>query len=78
MTRVWMKELRKEKGLTLKKLGEAVGLSECYLFNIEQGTRKCDGMDAAMLLKLADALKEKPQKLLQAEMDWLAEVIRDG
>ena len=74
MERVWMKELRKEKGLTLKKLGEAVGLSECYLFRIEQGERKLDGMDTALLCKMAAALKEKPMKLLRAEMAWCEEV----
>lgn len=78
MERAWMKSLRKEKGLTLKKLGEAVGLSECYLYNIEEGTRKCRGMDTGLICKIAEATGAKPQKLLQAEMDWIVEGVTDG
>ena len=71
MERGWMKSLRKEKGLTLRELGERVGLSECYVSNIEAGTRKCSGMDVAMLTKIATATGVRVSKLLEAETKWL-------
>lgn len=76
MERRWLKSLRKEKGLTLRELGERIGLSECYVSNIEAGTRKCSGMDVSMLTKIATATGTRVSKLLEAEARWIGG--RDG
>lgn len=77
MERSYMKDLRREKGMTCAELAAKVGLSECHIVNIENGKRKTRGLDMELLLRLADALRAKPVKLLQSEIDWLREV-RDG
>ncbi len=73
MERKWLKDLRKEKGLTCKALGAAMGLSECYVFNIEEGTRKCDGLTVEQICKIAVATGALAYDLLQAEQAWLKE-----
>lgn len=74
MERVWMKDIRREKGLTCAELAAKVGMSECHLVNIENGKRKTKGLDMEFLIRLADALRVKPMKLLRAEMAWCEEV----
>lgn len=73
MVRTWMKTLRKEKGVTLAKLGEATGLSVCYLYNIEMGWRKCDGLNAAQIEAFARALGVSPRTVYCREQEWLKE-----
>lgn len=77
MERGYMKDLRREKGVTAAELAAKVGLSECHLVNIENGKRKTNGLDVELVIRIADALRVKPMKLLQAEVDYLKEV-RNG
>lgn len=37
--RKWLREIRAEKGFTLKKVASAAGISECYYSQIENGKR---------------------------------------
>lgn len=77
MEREWMKDIRRSKGMTCAELAAKVGMSECHLVNIENGKRKTNGLDMDFLIRLADALRVKPVKILQSEIDYLREV-RDG
>lgn len=77
MEREWMKDIRRSKGMTCAELAAKVGMSECHLVNIENGKRKTKGLDMDFLIRLADALRVKPVKILQSEIDYLREV-RDG
>lgn len=49
--REWLKALRNEKGLTMKDMGEKLGISESYYCAIENGERqkKMDMMIASGL-----------------------------
>lgn len=74
MVRQWLKDLRKEKGLTFKELAERVGCSEIYVVSIQQGTRKRHGLDTGFVCKIAEATGTDAMKLLRAEMAWCEEV----
>lgn len=73
MERKWLKDLRKEKGLTLKELGQRVGHSESYLFHLENGTRKGKGLTVELICRIATATGALAYDLLQAEQAWLKE-----
>lgn len=59
-----LRELRKERGMTLRGLAEAVGVDFTYLSKIENG--KAGYMPGAETIRsLADALEADPLELLQ-------------
>ena len=37
--RSWLKEIRLEKGLTMKSIASEIGISDCYYSQIENGVR---------------------------------------
>lgn len=51
--REWLKKLRTERGLTMKEMGEKLGISESYYCTIESGDRQ-----KRMDLKLASGIAE--------------------
>lgn len=53
--------LRLDKGLSLKELGEKVGCAESMMFHIERGSRK---LTVERAIKIADALGVKVVDLL--------------
>lgn len=73
MVRKWLVDLRKEKGLTCRELGERIGVSEVYMFNLEHGTRCAKGMKVSHICKIAEATGSLAIDLLQAEIDWTKE-----
>lgn len=59
-----VKRLRSEQGLTLDEVARRAGLSESYLWRIEQGTRK-PSHDARA--KIAQALSVTPDEIAEGE-----------
>lgn len=51
---ILMKKLRKEKGMTMKQLGEAIGYSESAVCRWEHGNR---GVKSAILKAIAEVLE---------------------
>lgn len=51
--REWLKKLRTDSGLTMKEMGEKLGISESYYCTIESGDRQ-----KRMDLKLASGIAE--------------------
>lgn len=49
--REWLKKLRTDRGLTMKEMGEKLGISESYYCTIESGERQ-----KRMDLKLASGI----------------------
>lgn len=61
-----LRQRRKERGLTMKQLGEFVGVSEAAISNYENGRRQAD---FETLLKIGDALDCSVDYLLRGEDD---------
>ena len=57
-----LRSLRKSKGLTLKQLGELIGVSKQVISDWENGA--LGNIGGANLLRLADALATPPKFLL--------------
>jgi transcriptional regulator with XRE-family HTH domain len=55
-----VRELRLEKGMTQEQLAEAAGLHPTFISNVERGYRNST---LSTLVRLADALGEKPAEL---------------
>ncbi len=53
--REWLKTARESKGLTMKQLGEKLGISESYYCSIENGDRQ-KKMDIVLVSGLSSAL----------------------
>lgn len=61
-----IKKYRKEAGITLKELGEKIGVTEATAQKYEDGNIK--KIDAEMLKKISDALGTTPEKLTGWEL----------
>lgn len=64
--REWLKNLRIEKGYTMKGLGEKLGVSESYYCSIENGTRQ-KKMDISIIIALSSALDVPIAEIVQME-----------
>lgn len=60
----YLKKLRKNKGLTLKQLGEITGFSHTYLSQLERGLRGTNGVPSETLKQLSRALEIDYAELL--------------
>jgi transcriptional regulator with XRE-family HTH domain len=56
----WLKEIRKERGLTQEELGALVGVKDSHITMIEKGRR---GINADMLVRLSVALQCHPAEI---------------
>ena len=65
--REWLKNLRKEKGFTMKSLGAKIGVSESYYCAIENGSRKGQ-LDLKMAVGLSSALGIPVDAIIAYEM----------
>lgn len=70
--RIWLRDLRKEKGLTMKTVANVIGISEGYYCSIENGDKQ-KRMDTSVILGLAKALKVEPAEILQNETRYMEE-----
>lgn len=66
--RVWLHDLRQEKGLTLRELGERIGITEGYMSFIEAGSKK-KRMDIRTLALIADATGASLYDLMAKELE---------
>lgn len=66
--RAWLHDLRHEKGLTLRELGERIGITEGYMSFIESG-RKKKSMDIRMLARIAEATEASLCDLMAKELE---------
>lgn len=64
-----LKELRIKKGYTQKGLAEATGLSDVKISYIEHGKIKPENIRLSTALKLAKALRCRPDELLEEVSD---------
>ena len=69
--RLWLKNLRIEKNLTMKELGSKLGISESYYCEIENGNRQ-KKMDATLIAGLSSALGVPMARILEMETQRLS------
>lgn len=60
-----LQNLRKQNGYTYKKMAELLNISKCYYWQIENKER---GLTYQMALKIALALKTKPDEIFLEEV----------
>lgn len=66
--RVWLHDLRHEKGLTLRELGTRIGITEGYMSFIEAGSKK-KRMDVRTLALIAEATGASLYELMAKELE---------
>lgn len=66
--REWLNDLRKSRGMTLRELGERLGISEGYMSFIEAGSKK-KRMDIRTLALIADATGASLVELVTKELE---------
>ncbi len=64
--REYLKQRRKELGMSQKEVADAIGISQNYYSIIEKGERQKD-MKATTLVKLSEVLKIPVSKMLEYE-----------
>lgn len=64
--RKWLKDLRSEKGLTMKELGEKLHISESYYCAIENGDRQ-KNMDVTLAVGLAEAFGVPISRIIELD-----------
>lgn len=67
--REWLKNSRKEKGITMSELARKFDISESYYCLIENGERQ-KRMDISLLAKLADTLNIPIAEIVALEEKW--------
>ena len=68
--RTWLKNLRIEKNLSMKELGNRLGISESYYCEIENGNRQ-KKMDVTLIAGLSSALGVPMAHILEMETQRL-------
>lgn len=67
--RDWLYELRNSKGMTLKQMGEKLGISESYYQQVEQGKRQ-KNMDIALITRIASATGKREKVIVDMELAY--------
>ena len=67
--REWLKRLRTERGLTMKQMGDKLGISESYYCSIENGIRQ-KKMDMMLISALSVALGIPMSDVVQYEIEY--------
>ena len=67
--RVWLKDARKAKKMTMKDIASKLGISESYYCCIEKGTRQ-EKMDLVLVGGLSAALGIPVSKIIQMEKEY--------
>lgn len=68
--REWLKNLRTEKGLTMKQMGDKLGISESYYCAIENGIRQ-KKMDMMLISALSVALGIPMSDVVRHEAEYV-------
>lgn len=66
--REWLRNYRREKGITMNKMAELLGISESYYCLIENGERQ-KRIDLSLLIKLSDILQTPITELIKKETE---------
>lgn len=66
--REWLKNLRTEKGLTMKEMGTKLGISESYYCAIENGERQ-KKMDIVLASGISSVLGISLAKIMKLEKE---------
>ena len=67
--RDWLYNLRNSQGLTLKQMGEKLGISESYYLQVEQGKRQ-QNMDIVLITRIAAATGKGEKEIVDMEMAY--------
>lgn len=70
--RDWLKTLRNEKGLTMKDVGEQLGISESYYSMVEAGERQ-KKMDLTVASGLSTIFGLSVSDIVDLEQAWQSE-----
>ena len=73
--RDWLKEIRIEKGMTMKELGAKLGISESYYCAIENGERQ-KKMDMLVVAGLSTALEIPIAEVARLECEYVARLCK--
>lgn len=66
IVRKWIKELRKEKGMSQQNVADGIGVSQQYYNLIENGERKKE-LDISLVLKLASVFNVTVEFIIEQE-----------
>lgn len=75
-----LKEIREEKGLTYRELGEKVGVSHTYIYNIEKGNKRgnpeiFEKLAAALGVEIVDFFQDSKKpvtyELKKEGVEWI-------
>ena len=69
MMRDWLREARKERGLTMKQAADELHISESYYCCIENGSRQRD-MDLSLVSKISTVLNIPVKQILRLEQSY--------
>lgn len=58
-SRVWLRQLRRDRGLSQSQVAEAVGISPAYFADIERGVRRSSGDVALRISRFFDVPLER-------------------
>ena len=64
--RVWLRDARIAKGMTMKQIADKLNISESYYCSIENGYRQRD-MDISLAVKISETLEISVKQILQNE-----------
>ncbi len=61
-----LRSLRQQNGLTLRRLGDILGVSNTFVLSLEQGKKT---PNATMILKIADTFGVSADQLMRDELE---------
>lgn len=71
--RVWLKELRLERGKTQQSVADEIGITKQYYQQIEAGIRQLK-MSTQLVVKFADVFDLSPVAIMKKEQDFIASI----
>lgn len=75
--REFLKDLRKERGLSQDEISKRIGLTQSFYSMIETGER-VERMNLDMAVKLAKVLGLKLEKFISYEIAWERKYLKEG
>ena len=75
--REFLRELRKERGLSQDEISKRMGLTQSFYSMIETGER-VERMNLEMAVKLANTLGIDSGEFIKRELEWERENLKEG
>lgn len=75
--REYLRDLRKERGLSQDEISKRMGLTQSFYSMIETGER-VERMNLDMAIKLANALGIDSGEFIKHELEWERENLKEG